>query len=376
MALHLVTGYKGTPHITAEDVGSFNAGILGSGEYVMNLGNKFAASLTTSNTVRVLDGDLVIQGRHVSLKKDTYEELTINNGEAGKNRNDLIVVRYTKDGTTGEENAVFAVIQGISTEDTATDPEYTTGDILSGNCILHEMPLYRITLSGLTVGEPEKLFNVVKRLEDVKGLIQRGEVLFPSVDNDTAEWWATQGSGMWTVSDVSLIGYPFGKGSLYAKPGKILNFVAEDSSRFWVTQIFFSYMGAAIRYGYSYRNKNGFSWTENWSIVQTRNRIHFKQGSYSGDDNFGSNGMTILPIAMSHPAVVIVRYNYSQLIWVQGMEWAGWVDESGDTHSVSTSVSTDESGNDIFCFYSSQSAKAQMNVSGAVYYWCAIGAGY
>lgn len=193
MALDLVTGYKGAAHITAEDVGAFNAGIFGSGEYVLNSGNKFSASLISNNTVKILDGDLMMQGRHITLKKGTYEEVTIENGESGMNRNDLIVARYTKDSITGVENVVFAVIKGTPTTNIATDPEYTTGDILSGGCILHEVPLYRIKLSGLTVGTPEALFKVINNI------IRKGAIPFTSIDEDTPETWFSLGDGVWHI---------------------------------------------------------------------------------------------------------------------------------------------------------------------------------
>ena len=158
MALHLVTGYKGTAHISAEDVGAFNAGTFGSGEYVLVNGNMFAVESITNNNLKILDGDAMMQGRHITLKAGTYEDVTIANGEVGKNRNDLIVIRYTKDAQTGVENASFAVVQGEASIGTPTDPEITTGDILSGNCLIHEMPLYRIPVTEFSLGTPEKLF--------------------------------------------------------------------------------------------------------------------------------------------------------------------------------------------------------------------------
>lgn len=186
MALHLVTGYGGSAHITSADQGAFNAGLIGSGEYVMNSGNKFAASVISSNTVRILDGDLLMQGRHVTLKKDTYEEVTINNGLQAMNRNDIIVARYTKDSSTGVENVTFAVIQGIAVEGTASDPEITTGDILAGDCLLHEMPLWRIPLTGLTVGTPVKLFSTIGILENALQIVSfdasTGELVTKSAD--------------------------------------------------------------------------------------------------------------------------------------------------------------------------------------------------
>lgn len=161
MGLHLVTGFKGSAHVTSADQGAYNASTFGTGDFVFETGKQFAASVISNNLIRIQDGEILMQGRHVCLKRNTYEELNIANGLQGLNRNDLIVARYTKDATTGVENVAFVVIQGVSTDGSAADPEYTTGDILEGNCILHDMPLYRIPLTGLNVGTPVKLFNTV-----------------------------------------------------------------------------------------------------------------------------------------------------------------------------------------------------------------------
>ena len=160
MPLHLITGHKGEAHITSADVGIFNAGMFGQGDYVLDIGRKFEIDVISNNAVRIYDGDLIMQGRHINLKADTYEDLTIESGTADMNRIDLIVVRYTQDITTSFESAEFAVIKGTPSSGDAVVPEHTAGDILSGGCVLHEMPLYKIPISGLTVGVPEKLFIV------------------------------------------------------------------------------------------------------------------------------------------------------------------------------------------------------------------------
>lgn len=167
MSLHLVTGYRGSAHITSADQGAFNAGVVGSGDYVMETGKQFAAQVISNNQIRVLDGDISMQGRHICLKKDTFEDAVIANGLQGMNRNDLIVVRYTKDANTGVEDTVFAVIQGVSTDADASDPAYTTGDILSGECLLHEMPLYRVPLNGLNVGDLVPLFKTAPTVNSI-----------------------------------------------------------------------------------------------------------------------------------------------------------------------------------------------------------------
>lgn len=168
MGLHLVTGFKGEAHITSADQGAFNAGMIGNGEYVMETGKKFAVSVISNNKIRVYDGDLVMQGRHVTLKKDVYEELEIANGLQGMNRNDLIVARYTKDAATGFENVIFDVIQGISTESSAQDPEYTSGDLSGGECLINEMPLYRVQLSGLSITGVTPLFKTMTAISELE----------------------------------------------------------------------------------------------------------------------------------------------------------------------------------------------------------------
>lgn len=158
--LHLVTGFAGQPHITATDHASLNAAIIGSGMYVLDRGNKLSASAITNNQIRILDGDIMLQGRHVRLSENTYVDLTIENGEQGMLRNDLIVARYSRNNTTGVEECNLVVIKGTSAESSPVDPEYTRGDLLVNQDNQADFPLYRVPLTELAVGEPVPLFAV------------------------------------------------------------------------------------------------------------------------------------------------------------------------------------------------------------------------
>lgn len=185
MPLHLITGHKDEAHISSADAGAFNAGVFGQGEYVLNTGQKFKIEVLSNNAVKIYDGDLMMQGRHISLKNGSSEELTIENGTADLNRIDLVVVRYTQDISTGIENAEFAVIKGTP-EVAAVAPEYTTGNILSGSCVLHEMPLYKIPISGLSIGEPEQLFIVTEKVSK-EGDTMTGTLKLKRMFGETAE---------------------------------------------------------------------------------------------------------------------------------------------------------------------------------------------
>ena len=167
--IHLVTGHADSAHVTADDAGSLNIGLVDAGRYVLNIGKKFACTATTNNNLRIEDGDILLQGRHIRIEAGETVNLTLENGEQNKKRNDLVVCRYTKE-ASGVEKAELVVIKGTSTTGTPTDPAYTAGDIQAGD-LLAEMPLYRIPLDGITVGTPVQLFTVLK-----KGLERESEI--------------------------------------------------------------------------------------------------------------------------------------------------------------------------------------------------------
>lgn len=170
--LHLVTGYAGKEHITSNDQGSFNAAIMGSGEFVLERGKQFEAQVISNNIVRVFDGDLLMQGRHIRLKENTYIDLFFENGMQGYKRTDLIVVRYEKDATTDVESASLTVIKGAPSEDSYVAPEKITGDIINNHALQNDTVLYQVKFDGLWIQEPERVFATVptieKKLEDTK----------------------------------------------------------------------------------------------------------------------------------------------------------------------------------------------------------------
>lgn len=156
--MHLVTGYAGQEHITAVDQGAFNAALIGTGQFVLDKGSVFEAQVISNNQIRVLDGELMMQGRFVRLEPGTYVDLAIENGAQGVKRNDLIVARYTKNTASGVEAVDLVVIKGTATSGNPADPKHTESDITNGTSAQHDFPLWRIPLDGLNVGSPAALF--------------------------------------------------------------------------------------------------------------------------------------------------------------------------------------------------------------------------
>ena len=159
--MHLVTGYAGKAHVTAADQGSLNAAVFGGGAYVLPRGNRFSATIVSNNTIRIADGDIMIQGRHARLNEGSTVDLTIANGTQGYRRNDLIVARYTKAASTGIEAVNLVVIKGTPKASNPADPAYNTGDIITNHAATVDVPLYRVPLNGLNVQELVPLFTAV-----------------------------------------------------------------------------------------------------------------------------------------------------------------------------------------------------------------------
>ena len=175
MALHLVTGYSGKAHITSADQGALNAATFGSGNYVLNVGNRLAARVVTNNSINVLDGEVIMQGRHIRMESGAFEELIVENGAQEYFRNDLICIRYTKDSTTGIEDAALVIIKGNPDKSTGVDPAYNNGSILNGILIV-DFPLYRVPLNGLNISTLVPLFEAKGSIDERMSAVETGKV--------------------------------------------------------------------------------------------------------------------------------------------------------------------------------------------------------
>ena len=152
--LNLVTGYRGEPHITADDEGAKNLALFGE-FLVFSTGEKLGHTLVSNNQIRIKSGDLMVQGRYVRLTG--YEDVTIETGSASTNRKDLICLRYEKNGSTGVETVKLVNIKGAETSGTPAAPAYNTGSILDGDSTV-DFPIYEVTLKGLSVSAVTALF--------------------------------------------------------------------------------------------------------------------------------------------------------------------------------------------------------------------------
>lgn len=177
--MHLVTGYAGKTHVTAADHGAFWAAVIGNGDYVLDVGAKFAATIVSNNQIRIADGDLLMQGRHVRINNGETIDLPIENGTADMMRSDLIVARYTKSEETGIEETNLVVILGTAAASSPADPEYSTGNILNGD-LQRDFPLFRVNLNGATISSIDTLFTTIP------GMLANNELLSAAINAQIA----------------------------------------------------------------------------------------------------------------------------------------------------------------------------------------------
>lgn len=169
--MEIVTGHRGTPHITPYKVRDFNIGTVGAEDYVMNSGSELEAQLVSNNRIDIKDGSICMQGTHAVIPKNINDELTIENGMQGEKRIDLIVARYEKVADSGVESVNTVVLQGTPSKETPNVPGHVVGDIRNGD-LKHEMPLYEVELDGINITEVRPVFKKLVSAAEQQKMIE------------------------------------------------------------------------------------------------------------------------------------------------------------------------------------------------------------
>lgn len=150
--MELVTGRSGSPHITSQQDRQLHQGIFGDGAYILNTGNMLEPEVQSSNSIHIKDGALMFQGALFSVKVGTYDEVTINNGNQGMKRKDVIAVKYTYDSSQNIESGEWTVVQGtpVASNPVIPDMPVADGDIQAGDSEVY-CPVFVVTLDGINV---------------------------------------------------------------------------------------------------------------------------------------------------------------------------------------------------------------------------------
>lgn len=176
--MNIITGYRAEPHITAQQDRDVNIGIFGAGAYIINgVGSEMAATAVSANEVEIADGTFVAEGCTAEIQRGTTESMTIENGEQGMKRIDLIVARYTRDSGTAVESMELAVIKGTSAASNPATPAYNEGLIADGDSPV-DFPIYRVNIDGISITSVDALVDTINISDAIGDLFDRVEVLY------------------------------------------------------------------------------------------------------------------------------------------------------------------------------------------------------
>lgn len=159
------TAPEAEPNICAEDDAAIYQSIFGE-DGVSSIGQACKATVLSNNKVRIADGVICVGGHFARIPYGDYIDCDIENGQSGKNRNDIIVARFETTGTGGIDTYTCEVKKGTPGT-TATDPDITQENLYKAGKV-RELPLYRVKIEGLSITAVEQLFALRKTNEELE----------------------------------------------------------------------------------------------------------------------------------------------------------------------------------------------------------------
>lgn len=165
MNMKLVTGNTLETSVEASDDRALYAGIVGTGDYVFKVGQRFAHQIAGYGTVRILDGEGIMQGAHFIIPNGKYDDIEIDACVEGFKRIDLICARYRK--FQNMETVELVVVKGVETARTPQVPEVSVGSILEDTSE-HNMPLKKVTVQGSAIIGIENVFEEIPSISELR----------------------------------------------------------------------------------------------------------------------------------------------------------------------------------------------------------------
>lgn len=167
--MNIITGRRGQPHVTSQQCRDTNTAIFGGDSCVLNVGKLLKAERIDTNTIRIYDGQVSVQGCIASIEANEYDDVTIENGTIGKQRYDLITAHYTKtDDGEGQyvEDVSLIVIKGAEisyANESSVLPIASTAvdsESIRDGAMEYDFPLYQVHIQELDIVDVVPLFDI------------------------------------------------------------------------------------------------------------------------------------------------------------------------------------------------------------------------
>ena len=116
------------------------------------------------------NGVICVGGHIARTVYGDYSDMTIENGEISKNRNDIITAVFSTTGEKGIDKFKIEVKKGTPGV-VAEDPELTKENLYEGGK-LRELPLWRVKLEGINIIGVEQMFKIIHKIPDLEEMIE------------------------------------------------------------------------------------------------------------------------------------------------------------------------------------------------------------
>ncbi len=124
--------------------------------------DSLACTKVDNNTVRLASGIYSLSGYMVMVDPGTTEDLTIDSGTSGQNRNDLVVAEFVRNGDgIGADILHFTIVKGTSTSGSAVDPVLEQQDINAAG-VTRQETLYRVKIVGIDIISIERVAPLIE----------------------------------------------------------------------------------------------------------------------------------------------------------------------------------------------------------------------
>lgn len=184
MAIELITGRAGTPHVDSSDMRALYAEIVGGARYLLNDHGTGVAEMESANDCHLMPAELLVDGAHVRIT-GAGETVHIDNGSSSYDRVDVVALHYTSTGNPDSrvESISVEVVKGtpVDTGGESQDPAMPSGSatILDGSTDVY-IPYVRIKLVGLVPQTPESMLPTVPM-----SLYEAGTAVWPVANGGT-----------------------------------------------------------------------------------------------------------------------------------------------------------------------------------------------
>ena len=250
------------PHIYAEDDAAIFQSIFGE-DGIFSIGSKLNIEVKTNNLVRVNDGVICVGGHIGRVKYADYIDLTIDNGETGYNRNDLIIGSLSNTGEHTIDTMDLSVIKGTPSEGEAEDPETVSGNLYKGDQ-LRQVPIARVKLEGLNITGVDMLLDIIPTVKEMDEALAQlnANYIVEEGENDNGHYrkWSNGTLEMWG-SYQGTFSIPSGNvvNGIYYSSDRTIPFPVESKTTTYVVATIFSNGIQWLKTSTSSTNRTGFN---------------------------------------------------------------------------------------------------------------------